>query len=320
MLRRRADARAQRDAERVDAAIDALDAAPEAQPTLDALSDLSRAGQERLSVRWSDLQGAQRVELVQAMLADAEATVEHNFERAMLVALDDPSADVRVLAIEGLWESSDAVVLPLLLERLGNEPDGNVRLVLVRRLGLSALHAQLGQLPESDLPALRAALRQSLERDPDQRVRTEALESIAYLPDEPDVAELIQAAYDADDDELRASALRCMGRQADPRWSRRVLEALTLDEPELRYEAARAAGMLSDARAVPRLSDLALEDEDGEVRLAAIEALGEIGSEEAVRVLRQVAAGDDPATAEAAESALDAATLTDAPVGPPRIV
>jgi HEAT repeat protein len=320
MLRRRADERGERDRERVDAAIDALLSAPEAQSDLEALSDLSRAGQERLKDRWLELPTQSRAALVQRMLADAEETVGHSFGRAMLVALDDPVANVRVLAVEGLWESSDATVLPLLLERLPEETDSEVRRVMVRRLGHCALQAQLGQLPDSNVPPLRAALRDSLERDPDPRVRTEALESIAYLVDEPDLAELIQAAYDTDDAELRAAALRSMGRQADQRWSRRVLEAMRLDEPELRFEAARAAGMLSDARAVQRLIDLVYDDEDGEVRLAAVEALGEIGSEEAVRVLRELAAGDEPAIAEAAEAALDVATLTDAPAGPPRVV
>jgi HEAT repeat protein len=320
MLRRRADERGKRDRERIDAGIDALLSSPEAQPDLDALSDLSRAGQVRLRERWPELPAQRRAELVQGMIADAEETVAHNFERAMLVALDDAVADVRLLAVEGLWEASDAAVFSVLIERLSEEPDAEVRRAIVHRLGQSALQAQLGLLPESDLAELRTALRDRLEHDPDQGVRTEALESSAYFADEPGLTELIQAAYDTGDDELRAAALRSMGRQADLRWSRRVLEALTLDEPELRFEAARAAGMLSDARAVPRLIDLVNAEEDGEVRLAAIEALGEIGSEEAVRVLRELAAGEDPALAEAAEAALDVATLTDAPVGPPRVV
>lgn len=319
MLRRRAETRAKRDIERVDATFDALRDAVQAT-NLEALSDLSRAGQERLRERWLELPPQRRAEVIQLMLDDAEANVEHNFERAMLVGLDDPEAAVRTLAVEGLWESNDPGLLPLLLERLANEPDVEVRLRMVRLLGQYALRAQLGILSEADSAPLRTSLRMSLTDDPAPEVQAEALESLAYLTDEPDLVELIQEAYDDGDDEVRASALRAMGRQADLHWSRHVLDALLTDEPELRFEAARSAGMLGDSRAVPRLVDLVLEDDDGEVRLAGIEALGEIGSEEAVRVLRELASGDEPAIAEAAEAALDVASLTDAPVGPPRIV
>jgi HEAT repeat protein len=181
------------------------------------------------------------------------------------------------------------------------------------------MRAQLGDLPEDDAP-LRTALRTMLIDDPDPRVQLEALESLAYLIDEPGVTERVQAAYEDGDIELRGSALRSMGRQADGRWSRRVVESMLDDEPELRFDAARAAGMIGGAGFVPRLIDLARDDDDGEVRLAAIEALGEIGSEEAVRVLRELAREDDVAISEAVESALDVATLADASAGPPRIV
>jgi len=319
MLRRRSDKRAQRDVGRIDQAVDALLASPGERPKVEALSDLSRAGQERLRERWLEFPAERRAEIVDTMLADAEEEVARDFERAILVALDDPSADVRMRAVDGLWETRDPALLGLLLTRTAAEPSANVRRQLVRLLGQFAKRAQFGDLPEDDAP-LRATLRTLRTGDPDPAVQREALESLAYLVDEPGIAERVEATYEDGDIELRGSALRSMGRQADARWSRRVLESMLDDEPELRFDAARAAGMIGGAGFVPRLIDLARDDDDGEVRLAAIEALGEIGSEEAVRVLRELAREDDVAINEAAESALDVATLADASSGPPRIV
>ena len=319
MLRRRSDLRAQRDVQRIDQAVDALLAAPGERPKVDELSDLSRAGQERLRERWLELSAERRAEIIDTMLADAEEEVARDFERAMLIALDDPTADVRVRAVDGLWEARDPALLGLLLERTAAEPSADVRRQLVRLLGQFAMRAQLGDLPEDDAP-LRAALRTMLNDDSDPAVQLEALESLAYLVGEPGVTQRVQANYEDGDIELRGSALRSMGRQADARWSRLMLESMLDDEPELRFEAARAAGMIGGAGFVQRLIDLARDDDDGEVRLAAIEALGEIGSEEAVRVLRELAREDDVAINEAAETALDVAMLADASAGPPRIV
>jgi HEAT repeat protein len=318
MLRRRADERAHRDAERIDRCVDALCGTPGERPKVDALSDLSRAGQARLRERWLELPTQRRAEIIRTMLADAEEEVARNFERAMLIALDDPEAAIRARAIDGLWEARDPDLLGILLQRVATEPSADVRVQIVRLLGQFAMRAQLGDLPEDDAP-LRSTLRSLRVSDPNLAVRVEAFESLAYLVDEPGLSELIQATYDDGNVELRGSALRGMGRQADPRWTRRVLESMLDDEPELRFEAARSAGMIGGAGFVPRLVDLARDDDDGEVRLAAIGALGEIGSEEAVRVLRELAREDDVAIVEAAEVALDVATLAEASAGPPRI-
>ncbi|MGH2561393.1 MAG: HEAT repeat domain-containing protein [Thermomicrobiales bacterium] len=141
-------------------------------------------------------------------------------------------------------------------------------------------------------------------------VRRRALESTAVFGALPDMIELIRAAYDGDDDGLRAGALYAMGRTLDRRWLNVLLAELESPDAEMRYEAARACGELGDASAVESLARCGL-DNDAEVRQAAITALGRIGSNAAARALRVLAETARPADREAFDEALDEATSDD---------
>jgi HEAT repeat protein len=70
-----------------------------------------------------------------------------------------------------------------------------------------------------------------------------------------------------------------MGRSADIRWRGPVRVELRNPSSAIRAEAARACGELEAGAALHDLLDL-LFDEDRQVRLAAIFALGRIGGRE----------------------------------------
>jgi HEAT repeat protein len=114
---------------------------------------------------------------------------------------------------------------------------------------------------------------------------------------------MILDAYEEHDDILRIGAVFAMGRSADPRWNRYVLEELGNNDSAMLFEAARASGELEIEEAVPDLIRL-LGDEDVEIRDAAVWALGRIGGPEARRALKACCASDDEDLAEAAEDAL----------------
>ena len=82
------------------------------------------------------------------------------------------------------------------------------------------------------------------------------------------------------------SAVFAMGRNMDARWQQTVLDELDSDAPGMRYEAARAAGEMTLEDALPMLARL-IDDEDLEVRLASVWALGQIGGRPAAEALSQ---------------------------------
>jgi HEAT repeat protein len=125
------------------------------------------------------------------------------------------------------------------------------------------------------------------------------------------VATAIDRAYTDGDDLLRVSALFAMGRSLDPdRWGESVIDDLGNTNAEIRFEAVRSAGELQLDEAVSALA-LLLDDPDGDVLEMAIWSLGEIGGEEARRILEEKLESADEDLSELIEDALSNAELMD---------
>ncbi len=104
----------------------------------------------------------------------------------------------------------------------------------------------------------------------------------------------------------RAVALVAMARSADIRWRDAAQAELISPDAAMRAAAARAVGELEHRDALPDLFEL-LADEEKEVRLAVLFALGRIGGKDAVEVLTSAATSADEEEAAAAEEALEEA-------------
>ena len=162
----------------------------------------------------------------------------------------------------------------------------------------------MGKLPTGRCQRVYEVLRSIIaEEYEDLEVRRRALESIAYISDE-DVVALIQAAYEHPEEKMRISAVFGMGRSADERWIGTVMGELFSLIPEMRYEAARACGELQARVAVPRLAEL-IDDPDHEIQEAALWALGQVGGDQARRLLQRCYEEGDQVLRNAAEAALE---------------
>ena len=276
---------------------------PVAGIELDALSDLDRNQQEQLRATWAGLSGERRRELVTALVEFAEDHIDADFAAIYRWLLEDGDAWIRAQAIEGLWEDEDVRLITPLIRCLERDADPDVRAAAALSLGRFLLLGEYGQIDASAAQRvttiLLAAYRRQQEEVWVQRRLLEALanSSLAELPD------LIFAAFQEGDDTLRVGALFAMGRSADSRWNRYVLEELDNSDSATLFEAVRASGELEIEEAVPALLRL-LDDEDIEIRDAAVWALGRIGGREAWRALKACCASDDEDLVDAAENAL----------------
>ena len=282
---------------------------------VEPLSDLSRTAAAYFAERWPELPPENRLAAVLAMREDAEREIEHNYDRALLVALRDEDADTRFAAIDGLAELESPSYCNALLALIEQEPDPRVRAAEAMALGRFALQSELGELDERTAEQLRVCLLHLIEIDPSPDVRRRALESAGYLAGDPDIIRQIEDAYKSGNHPLRVSALHAMGRQGDVRWLDIVHHELTSDEPELRFEAVTAAGTIGEERSVIDLMDR-LRDDDFEVQMAAIASLGAIGGQLAINTLRKLTEDDSEAIVDAAEDALEEAQLTSNPLRP----
>ncbi len=271
---------------------------------LAGLSDLPRIEAAEVYATLANLNARRRLELVSMMTEQAEANVHLNFLAILRECLNDGDAQVRKVAIDGLWEDERPNLVGPLVRLLTEDPSPEVRAAAAVSLGRFVLLGVLGEISDSYAERVAQAMRGAWSRPGEAvEVRRRALEGLAYT-DEDGVDELIEAAYYDENDLMRQSAVFAMGRTADRRWARLVLTELGSGDPGMRYEAAGAAGELTLTAAMKSLIKL-LDDADSTVRETAALSLGKIGGRDARHALEACLESSDRGLAEAATDALE---------------
>lgn len=271
------------------------------------LSDLSRDEAAALSRAWASIPEETRANLVRRCDELSEERVDVNFRRALRVALDDPSAVVRQLAVAALWEDESADLLDRLRRILVEDPSSDVRAQAASALERFSQMAASGELDRERGDALRTLLLEVVQNPGTANaVHRRAIEALGPFGGEPGISNVINDAFDSGDHDLQCSAIYAMGRSLQPQWLPTILAELETDDAEMRFEAARAAGALGASDALPALMDAAL-DEDAEVRHAAITAIGQIGGRGAIRALERLTEDAGDADLELIDASLDEA-------------
>ncbi len=290
--------------------------ADETQPlsaaTIYGLSGLDRGQLDQLRQRWPDYPVERRRQLVRHLNEISEANFEMDFRGINYLALDDADSEVRRHAVEGLWEDESLTLMYKLIDIAKHDRSLEVRAAAAVELGRFILLGEYEAISEADAQLAQNTVLDIFHSDEDNELRRRALEAIANCGREG-VREMIQEVYAHEDLKMRMSAVFAMGRTCDQVWSPEIIRELSSSEPPLQYEAARAAGHLELEEAVPHLARLIEETEDTEILEIAIWALGEIGGDQARRILQAIMARaeaeDDEEIMEAAQDALDAASL-----------
>jgi HEAT repeat protein len=268
------------------------------------LSDLSREDGRILARSWQDFPEETREAIVRRIEELSEERIDVNFRRALRVALDDPSAAVRQLAVSALWEEDSTDLLERFEALLEQDASEDVRAQAAAALEPYVARAAQGELDEAEADRLRDVLLAATSPNEPLVVQRRALEALGPLGSDPQVRNLITEFYESDEQGLRCSALYAMGRSLQSEWMPDILAELENDEAELRYEAVRAAGALGSQDALHGLL-AAARDEDAEVRHAAISAIGQIGGRGGARALERLADDADEADFELIESTIE---------------
>jgi len=276
------------------------------------LSLLDKEESEEFSRNWPDIDVRRRRRISRDLIDLAEDNVEADFEEVFRVCLDDPDEEVRMAAIDGLWECNGRWLMGRLLGLQDDDPSLEVRKAATSALERFCLMAELGDLRPADAERLQNKLFGLFEQEEeDVSLRRRALEASSPFST-PKVNDLIRQAYHADETDLKIAAIYAIGRHCDTDWLPVLLTELKNSDAVIRYEAARACGELEDDRSVRHLSTL-LDDEDYQVQQAAIQALGFIGGREAKNILRRCLSSPEPEIKEAAEAALEYINTTGDP-------
>jgi HEAT repeat protein len=291
--------------EELDALLSELHTNPRipSQESLYCLSNLEAKDLMRVREAWMGLPSDKRQGIITQLLDLAEADFEVNFGAVFRLGLEDSDAQVRMAAIEGLWEDEDVFLIPPLVVCLREDESDTVRATAATSLGRYILLGELAKIrPDPYALAYESLLATWRNGEETLEVRRRALESLAYAGTST-VKALIGDAYATSEDRMRVSAIFAMGRSADACWAKHVRQELFTSNPEMRYEAARACGELELRDAVTDLEELT-NDVDPEVQEAALWALGQIGGDRARQILERHCSAADEAIRTAAEAAL----------------
>lgn len=281
-----------------------LDAGSELKPSLlGRLSGLTPDEQRELLEAWGDIPTSRRLMIIRAVTGMAEDNIEMEFTGLLCAALGDDDAPVRASAAAGLWETGDRTVIPPLAGMLENDESHEARAAAASALGHFAELAEAGKLIERDAMMVRRALLGALEDEAEETaVRRRALEAIAPVR-HPDVPGWIRWAYQSGEPLLKQSAVYAMGRTCDPAWLPVIVSEFGSSVPAMRFEAANASRELADPKTLPYLHELTTDD-DPQVALAAVQAIGGIGGMAARKLLKHYVEQGDTTLSEAAQEAL----------------
>ncbi len=273
-----------------------------------ALSSGDVSERRAAAQRIADLPAEVGIKLAQRAMGDPDTEVRLRGASAA-VALRMPKAGDAVMT----WLSeSDARLRLAACDVIRASPTERSVVALGRVLGDPVPHVRLAAaaaMGSSGMPEAVSPLLGHLD-DAAAEVREEVARALGRIGDTRAVVPLIGKVQDSVAD-VRKVVARALGDLGDMRAASALMLALQDASQEVRLEAVTALGKLRSDEATPAIAPLVDSNESeggspfgpraqtsglgaGEVRAAALRALGRIGSDAAVKVLIDALGKDDP--------------------------
>jgi len=223
-----------------------------------------------------------------------------------IFVINDQNPQIRIQAISLLWECEDPKLAQILLRNMRNDPDENVRHTSISALGNFVLLGELGEYPQKDFKRIIQQLMEYFGTNPTKSIKQEILKSLGYVSI-PKVIALIQDASRDPDITWQEAAIIAMGRSADERWEKRILEWLEHPLEHIQLEAIKAAGELeiqaSRSILLKKIEDQTGNDEKDLQILWSLSRIGGEGVRQAIQKRRD--STNDPDKLEFLELALE---------------
>jgi len=277
-----------------------------------AFSDLEQQECTQLLEVWEQIPLQRRRALMDDLSEMAERDDLMLFEEVGRIALEDSDPQVKVSAIDLLFQAEDTRLLPKFLSLLKEHESADVRAAAANVLGPYVYMGEFDRIHAEQLRRVENALLKAHHEDASELVRRRALESLGYSS-RNEVPDLVRAAYATQETTWLESALFAMGKSADEQWKDLVLAHLKDENLLVRLQAVHAAGELGLAGArASLLRVLEREFDITDLRREAVWALGQIGGEGVEKALdRLLERLDDDEDIDLVEEALDQLNFTE---------
>ncbi len=250
------------------------------QSHLKLYSDLEPQSLGQFMATWREVETARKIQLLDALLARYAADTMVSYEEIGRALLTDPSGEVRARALHLLAESDDLRLVDSFIGILLRDAELAPRIEAADLLGEFVLLGELDKISPAAQRKIEEALVSVARGAEDSVLRRHALEALGYSSRQ-ELAALIEAAYERSEPEWVASALRAMGRSQDEeKWGDATISKLLDDDPRVRLAAVEAAGELNLRDAASAIMQILEEaDENDDLAMAAVWSLSQIGGE-----------------------------------------
>jgi HEAT repeat protein len=210
---------------------------------------------------------------------------------ALMGALDDSVASVRLAVVNALSSARDTTVIRALMRVLREDESAEVR--------RAAAHS-LGEIGDAlAVPALVTAL----ESDENLEVRIHAAEALGAIEVPAAADALARGLSRASDASLKIAVIESLDNHEEHRATSALTAALRDEHPGVRVAAAEALGGVEDRNVIPALL-AAARDDDVMVRRAVIDALSDFDDPRLTDVFASALSDRDAEIRRAAASGL----------------
>lgn len=274
-------------------------------------SDISFDNLKSIKIIWPDVDKTRKFNLLKDLELLMEADTLVSCDDFGLFAIEDDDPLIKSQAIHLFWESSDTKLISKFMEFLKNDSHAEVNQAAASALGRFVLLGELGEIPENLADWVQDLLINEYMTTTNVLTQQRILESLGYSSREK-VNQFIKLALEKIEKEWQLSALLAIGRSADRKWGKAVMEKLNDIDPDVQIEAIKAAGELEIASAKDTIIELLSSTESyEEMHLQAIWALAKIGGSDVIELLENmIEESEDEEEIEILELALESLDLT----------
>jgi HEAT repeat protein len=279
---------------------------------LSEFSDIEPASLKSLLETWPRIGLERKLILLEQLNTLANDDTLVSFDDLGRALLTDSEPQVRIRAMRLLVECEDIRLVPIYIDLLTKDNVAAVRAEAATMLGIFVQLGEFEDIPANVHHQIEDVLLEVLNGEDEPSVRRRVLEALGFSS-RIEVPVLIESSFNRQDPDWQASAVFAMGRSSDERWTDQVLRMIVSENQRIRLAAVQASGELGLALARPLLLRL-LEDEDDEaVAGAAIWSLSQIGGEDVRLYLQNLLdkVEDDDDQAAFLEEALDNLAFTE---------
>ena len=269
-------------------------------------SDISCGDLDQVKKIWPEITLERKISLLADLEEMMGADTKLSCDETAKFALTDEFPEVRAAAIALLGECDDPKLVVTFCDLLENDENDLVQIAAAEALGKYVLLGELEEIPAKAYEMSLKALTNKLTAHPSKELHQELVKSLAYSS-QPEITPLIENAFKNPDPSWQLTAVIAMGRSADNRWEKPILQIIESGSPDLLMEAITAAGELELTSArEPLFQFLEDEEDDAELRALIILALAKIGGDTVKSVLqRLMEETEDDEEAEIIAMALD---------------